>query len=123
MSANFCIKGLATRDVPKLNVTIQPDSGRDINVIVTNNGLEDANKIPWKITVSNNAPWKKTLGSGIFGMIRERIIGTIDILAGESKTISMVTFLGFGGIIINARVDIYSVTVTRKQMLLSSIVK
>jgi len=112
-TANFCIKGLATRDIPKLNITIKPGFGLGINLIVTNNGLDDATYVPWMITVKG----------GFLGMISKRKTGTIDIPAGESKTVSTGMFLGLGSIVISTRVDIYAKTVNGTQLLIFSIVK
>ena len=96
--------------IPKISQEIK--GGLGINVVITNNGDEDAFEIPVEITVQG----------GIFGMINKSISQTVDISAGESKIIRSGVILGLGSIVISTSVADIKRTTTGTQLLIFTMV-
>jgi subtilisin family serine protease len=87
--------------------------GLGVNMVMTNNGTTDITNVTWQIHVEG----------GILGMINKTKNGTIDIPAGESKTVSTGMLLGLGGITISARVTGIKKMVNGTQLFIFSMVK
>jgi subtilisin family serine protease len=84
-----------------------------VKMIITNNGTIDFNNVSWQIHVKG----------GILGMINKTANGTIDIPAGESKTVSTGILLGLGRLSISVGVAGVEKMVNGTQLIIFSIVK
>jgi subtilisin family serine protease len=87
--------------------------GLGVSLVITNNGTANLINITWQLQVKG----------GILGLINKTVNGTVDIKAGESKTMSTGMFFGLGGINISARVSVIEKTATGTQLLIFSMVK
>ena len=76
------------------NLDIDINGGLGINMVLTNNGSLDATSVPWQINVKG----------GMRGLVNKTISGTIDVAAGESKTISTGFLFGLGNLQITGKV-------------------
>jgi hypothetical protein len=84
-----------------LDLEVSLKGGIGINLVVTNNGGEDAEDIDYAITVTG----------GILGMVNISIEDTIDVIeAGQEKTVGTGLFLGLGPIAVTATADIHEFT-------------
>jgi hypothetical protein len=101
----------AKSGVPDLSIKIL--GGIGIKAVITNDGDNDAQNIDFNLFVHG----------GIYGMINKSITEKIEILSGESITISTGLLLGFGKISIQVRVDFEEKTKEGTQLLIFSIVK
>ncbi len=82
--------------------------------MITNTGGEDARNVPWLIHVEG----------GILRLISKTAEGIIDVIpAGQSTTVKTGMFLGFGPIMITARVEALEKTAEGKQIIIFSMVK
>ena len=97
----------------KTDLTFSITGGLGVKAVITNEGTSDADGIPWQIHVEG----------GIFTMMNKTKNGTIDIPAGESKTVSTGMLLGLGSISIIARVAGIGKTATGTQLIIFSMVK
>lgn len=95
---------------PHLDVEIK--GGLGIKAIITNNGLGDAVDITYEITVEG----------GILDKINKTDSGNISISAGESKTISIKPFFGFGSIQVTLNVGFKEVNTEGMQLILFSFI-
>jgi hypothetical protein len=96
----------------KVGLSFSIAGGLGVKAVIKNNGTSDVNGIPWQIH----------LDGGVLGMINKTVNGTIDIPAGESKTVSTGMLLGLGGISIVARIAGMEKTATGTQLIILSIV-
>jgi subtilisin family serine protease len=94
------------------DIKVKIEGGLRIKMIITNNKITDVTGIEWEINVQG----------GFFGLINKYVNGTVDIKAGESKTVSTGMLCGIGKILINAKADIVGRSVKGKQLLLLSII-
>jgi uncharacterized membrane protein len=88
-SANFCIKGLATRPTPKFEMTITPGIHLGITGQISNDGEVNATNVNWTIKVTG----------GIFGRIHKEkteIITTLPV--GKEETMDFGSLFGLGSI-------------------------
>jgi len=99
--------------VPSPNLEIDITGGLGVNAIITNNGTANASGVEWQIHVEG----------GILGLINKTINGTIDVAAGESKTVGTGLFFGLGPIAITAKVADEEKTATGIQFIIFSMVK
>ena len=86
--------GIVLKISPFPHLDIKIKGGIGVRITITNNGLGDAIGVPYEITVTG----------GFLGTINKTKNGTIDILAGESKTVSTGLFFGIGHIKITVKV-------------------
>ncbi len=96
--------------IPDLNIKIS--GGFGVKAVIINNGDNDAKNLDFVIHIKG----------GIFGMINRSFNYTIDILAGESKTVSTGIFIGIGKIDILASTGFDEKNVLGIQLLFFSIV-
>jgi hypothetical protein len=87
--------------------------GLGVNIKITNNGT----------VTSTGADWQIHVEGGILGKINKTLIGTVDIPAGESKTVGTGLFFGLGPISITAKVADEEKTAEGTQFIIFSIVK
>lgn len=99
------------KDVSQLNFSIK--GGLGVNLKITNNGTVNASNIVWQIHVDG----------GILGLINKTVNGTIDIIAGDSKTVRTGILFGLGHIYINVKVVDEETTTEGKQFLILSIIQ
>ena len=97
--------------VPGLKIDIK--GGLGVNVVITNNGTECAEGVDVEIHVEG----------GILGLINKTVNDTIDIPAGESKTVSTGLLLGLGAFDIIATACDEEETAKGTQILIFSIVR
>jgi hypothetical protein len=81
-----------TKDGELPNLVIAIGSGIGINAVIINTGTANAS-VDWQIHVEG----------GILGLINKTVNGTIDILAGESKTVKTGFFFGLGPITVTVK--------------------
>jgi hypothetical protein len=93
------------------DATVSIAGGLGVNLQITNIGTTDVNDIAWQIQVAG----------GILGKINKTVNGTVDIPAGETKTVSTGIFFGFGAIAITAKVDDKEETAIGTQLIIFSI--
>jgi hypothetical protein len=93
------------------NVTVSGGLGVSLKII--NLGATDAAGIPYQMHVKG----------GILGKIDKTVNGTIDIPAGETKTVKTGILFGFGALTITGSVSEYEVTASGTQLLFFSMVK
>ncbi|MBN2602751.1 MAG: hypothetical protein JXA91_01300 [Candidatus Thermoplasmatota archaeon] len=65
---------------------IEMSGGLGVSATITNTGTSDAIDVPWEVHIYG----------GIFGRINKTVSGTVDILVGQSKTLSTGPVFGFG---------------------------
>ena len=101
----FCIVNvsLRTRFLPVLKLT----GGFGVNLVIKNTNNKSA-----------SADWSIQIIGGILHRINLSREGTIDIPAGESKTVSSGSFVGLGRIIIYARAEHESINTSGRQILI-----
>jgi len=87
--------------------------GLGIKMVIINNGIMDVTNVSWQIHVEG----------GIFGLINKTVNGTVDIPAGESKTVSTEILYGLGSFTISTRITGVEKTAEGKQFFIFSIVK
>jgi hypothetical protein len=97
----------------KPTFTFNITGGFGVNLKITNNGTINATGVPWQLQVKG----------GLLGRINKTVNGTIDIPAGQSKTVGMGMFFGFGALTITAKVADEEQTKKGTQILVFSIVK
>jgi hypothetical protein len=97
-------------EIPNLIITIA--GGIGINAVIINTGTANAS-IDWQIHVEG----------GLHDLINTTLNGTIDILAGESKTVRTGLFFGIGPIAITVRAADISETTEGIYFFIFSIVK
>jgi hypothetical protein len=81
---------------PFPQIDIQVSGGLGVKATFNNEGYGNADDVLWRITVQG----------GFFGMVNKTAVGMIDILAGESQTVSTGLFFGFGPITITGKVGV-----------------
>jgi hypothetical protein len=79
---------------------------------MTNTGTVDENSVTWQVYISG----------GILHHINKTVNGTIDILTGESKTVLIKSFFGFGAITVTIMVNGKITTKTGFQFLTYSLI-
>lgn len=84
-----------------------------VKVVITNNGTANVSGVEWQIHVEG----------GILGLINKTVNGTIDIIAGESKTISTGLLFGIGNIQITVMANEETKTVEGKQFFILTMIK
>ena len=94
-------------------LTFNITGGLGVNLKITNSGTTRATVTDWHIQVEG----------GIFGKINEMINGTVDISAGETKTVGTGLFFGIGSISIVAKVADEEKTTAGTHLFIFSIVK
>jgi subtilisin family serine protease len=87
--------------------------GIGVSLVITNNGTANLTNITWQLQVKG----------GILGLINKTVNGTVDIKAGESKTMSIGMLFGLGGISISARVSVIEKTAKGTQFIIFSMVE
>jgi len=87
--------------------------GLGINVVIANTGTASASGVDWQIHVEG----------GLLGKINKIINGTINIPAGESRTVGTGMFFGFGPLTITAKVADEEKTAEGTQIIIFSMVK
>jgi subtilisin family serine protease len=97
----------------QLSEGVKIKGGLGVNMVITNIGTTDITNVSWQIHVEG----------GILGMINKTKNGTINIPAGESKTVSTGMLLGLGSFNISARVAGIEKMVNGTQLLFFSMVK
>lgn len=95
------------------DIDVNLSGGFGVEAIISNHGLMDVTHIDWRICVKG----------GIFGLINKTMNGTIDLQAGESKTVSTGIFFGYGSTIIDVKVDIVEKTMKGIQFSFFSLLK
>ncbi len=96
---------------PQLSFTVT--GGLGIHMKIRNNGTADATGVAWQVYVVG----------GIFHLINHTMDGTVDIAVGETKTVGMGMFLGFGSIQVTARVGDATKVAEGTQLLVLSLLK
>lgn len=94
-------------------VTFNITSGLGVNLQIVNNGGLKTTDINWQINVTG----------GILGKISKISQGTIEVPAGESRTVGTGLFFGFGPIMITAKVANEEKAATGIQFIIFSLVK
>jgi hypothetical protein len=84
---------LFVKEVGSPYLEINVIGGLGVNAVITNNGYANASDVEWQIHVKG----------GLLGLINKTMNGTIDILAGESKTVKTGLFFGLGPIAITVK--------------------
>lgn len=97
----------------KVYLSYNLTGGLGVKLKITNNGEATVTNVPWQIHVKG----------GIFGLINTTMNGTIDIPAGESKTVGTGMLFGFGALSITAIVAGKENTVKGTQLFIFSIMK
>jgi len=97
----------------EVDLDIKINGGMGVNTVITNNGIEDIEDLNMELHVEG----------GILGLIDKTINDTVDIPAGESKTLSTGLLLGFGGIDIMITSDIKEETAKGTQLIFFTIIK
>ena len=87
--------------------------GLGIYAVITNHGEGGFTNITWDLQVNG----------GKFGLINKKMNGTVDIPAGQSKTISTGLFFGLGDITIIAKAEDVIMTTKGTQFFIFSMVK
>jgi subtilisin family serine protease len=95
------------------DIEVNITGGLGIQAVITNQGTSNLTDVNWQIHVEG----------GILGLINKTVNGTVNLNAGESKTVSTEKIFGLGSIVISVRADIVEKTVKGKQLLIFSIVK
>ncbi len=96
----------------EVELDIEFNGGMGVSTVITNNGIEDIEDLDVELHVEG----------GILGLIDKTINGTVDIPAGESKTLSTGPLLGFGGIDIMITSDIKEETAKGTQLIFFTII-
>ena len=96
---------------PQLTITIT--GGLGVNLKIINNGTVKSTVVNWQIHVEG----------GILGKINMTINDTVDIPAGQSRTVGTGMFFGLGPITISAKVADEEKTATGTQFIIFSMVK
>ena len=118
-TANFCIKGLATRAMPKMQLSITPGFGLGVKGTIQNNGDGNATQVTWNLTVTG----------GFLGLIHKQKTETIPFLGiGQDEDVSLGMIIGLGAITVTLEVTTdegtYSVkTAEGTQFIIFTIVK
>jgi hypothetical protein len=108
----WVIKFAAETVAPNLSFTVK--GGLGIHVKITNNGRTmNATNVPWQIHVEG----------GIFHRINHTVNGTVNIAVGETKTVDLSMFFGFGGIQVTVMVGDAIKVVEGTQLLIFSILR
>jgi hypothetical protein len=94
-------------------LTFDITGGLGINLKITNNGTPKSTSIDWQINVNG----------GMLGKISKTSNGTIDVPAGESRSVGTGLFFGLGLISITAKVADEEKTAEGIQIIIFSIVK
>jgi hypothetical protein len=102
-----------TESAGNIDVEINITGGLGVHAVIANNGTADAQGVSWQIHVAG----------GILGLINKTVNGTIDIKAGESKTVSTGMLLGLGSISISVWVADVEKTSSGTQLFIFSMVK
>lgn len=97
----------------QLSEGVKIKGGIGVSLVITNNGTANLTNVILQLQVKG----------GILGLINKTVNDTVDIKAGESKTVSTGMLLGFGGISISARVAGVEKTAKGTQFLIFSMVK
>jgi hypothetical protein len=97
--------------IPDLSIEIT--GGLKVKVKITNNGDNDTKNLDVQIH----------LKGGIFKMVNKSVDYTIDLLAGESKSLSAGLFLGLGKVFVTASTDFKEKTVYGLQLLFFTYIK
>jgi hypothetical protein len=105
----WVIKFAPEPELPILSFTIM--GGLGVHVKIANNGTMNAIGVVWHVHVEG----------GIFHGINHTVNGTVDVAVGETKTVGMGKFFGFGRIHVIARVGDATQTAKGKQILIFSI--
>ena len=105
--------GLIIKIGPFPHFVVDIKGGLGVIAAITNDGLGDAIGVPWEIRVTG----------GILGMINVTKTGTIDLLAGETQSISTGLFFGLGSITITVEVGVIEETAEGTQLIILSMVK
>jgi subtilisin family serine protease len=87
--------------------------GFGVSLVITNNGTINLTNVIWQIQVKG----------GILGLINKTVNGTVDIKAGESKTLPTGMLLGLGSLNISAQVGAIKKTAKGTQFIIFSMVK
>jgi subtilisin family serine protease len=87
--------------------------GLGVNMMLKNNGTTNITNISWQIHVQG----------GILGRINKTVNGTIDIPAGESKTVGTGMLFGLGALSITAKVAYEEKTTKGTQLIIFSMVQ
>ncbi len=96
-----------------IDINFSITSGVGVYILITNTGAQDATNVPWAIRVEG----------GILGLISKTVDGIIDVIpAGQSTTMKTGIFLGFGPIMITARVGAEEKTAQGKHIIIFSMV-
>lgn len=96
---------------PNLSFTVT--GGLGIHVKVVNNGSANATSVPWQVHVEG----------GILHRMNRTVDGTTDVAVGETKTVGMKMFFGFGNIQVTARVGDETKMAEGTQILILSLLK
>jgi hypothetical protein len=97
--------------IPDLSIEIT--GGLGVNAKIINNGDNDAKDIDIEINVVG----------GLFGLINKQAYDTIDVLAGESKTVSTGLIFGLGKINIIVKTNFEEKTVEGTQIIIFTTIK
>jgi len=97
----------------QLSEGVKIKGGLGVNMVITNNGTSDVTGVAWQIHVEG----------GILGLINKTVNGTVDIKAGELKTVSTGMLFGLGGITIRTRVAGIEMTAKGTLFIIFSVVK
>jgi hypothetical protein len=98
---------------PPIQIVVHDGFGVGVQAVVKNSGTAEDPNVAWEIQVRG----------GILGKINKTIDGTLDLLPGESKTVSTGPFFGFGGLQIIATADQSTKTAVGTQLFFFTIVK
>jgi len=96
-----------------VSLTFSITGGLGVNLKIKNNGTVNATGVPWQLNVKG----------GLLGRINKSLNGTIDITAGETKTVGTGMLFGFGALTITAKVVDEEKTAKGTQLLIFTIVK
>jgi len=98
-------------ETPDLSFTVK--GGLGINLKIANNGTANANDVVWQVHIEG----------GIFHLINHTMNGTVDIAAGETKTVGTGIFLGLGSIQVSVMVGDETKDAEGTQLFILSILK
>jgi subtilisin family serine protease len=94
-------------------IKIEIKGGLGVKAVITNTKTKNVTDVEWEINVRG----------GRLKLINKNFNGTVDLKAGESKTVSTGLIFGLGPIVISARADDVGKAVKGRQLLILSRVK
>jgi hypothetical protein len=97
----------------KVGLNFSITGGLGVNLKIKNEGTMNATGIPWQLQVNGGLLW----------MINKTLNGTINIPAGQTKTVGTGMLIGFGALTITAKVADEEQTTTGFQIIVYSMVK